>query len=219
MSSITPQTGGTLTAFFDTRHHADEAVEHLLKAGLPKSSVRLVPGYERDREDAAIDPTVRMGFFESLTEFLMPAEDRYAYAEGLSRGGFLVSVSDVPAGLHDQVLDILDKEGGAIDFDEREEGWRKAGWSGYAGDPDIAHRATMTGSGAATESAGYRAGSPAETSEIADVTSASAFGETVRDRSLNRPRVRSYVAGQPVFDTEVEVDDERELARRERRGF
>ena len=64
----------------------------------------------------------------------MPAEDRYAYAEGLSRGGFLVSLNTTVDN-RDRILDILDDEG-TIDMDAREESWRAEGWQGYqAGAP------------------------------------------------------------------------------------
>ena len=59
----------------------------------------------------------------------MPEEDRYAYAEGLSRGGFLVSL-DTTAANRDRILDILDDEG-TVDMDAREESWRAEGWAGY----------------------------------------------------------------------------------------
>ncbi|MFQ8433671.1 hypothetical protein ACLJK8_20380 [Amaricoccus sp. W119] len=40
----------------------------------------------------------------------MPEDDRYAYAEGLSRGGFLVSLYTSQEN-RDWILDILDDEG------------------------------------------------------------------------------------------------------------
>ena len=64
-----------------------------------------------------------------LGDLFMPEEDRYAYAEGLSRGGFLVTVGTTAAN-RDRILDILDDEG-TVDMDAREESWRAEGWTGY----------------------------------------------------------------------------------------
>ena len=41
----------------------------------------------------------------------MPDEDRYTYAEVLSRGGYLATVSDVSGSQHNLEVDILDEEG------------------------------------------------------------------------------------------------------------
>ena len=120
----------TITAFFDERRAADRAVDRLLGAGLSRAAVRLVPGGERDADEGAqaggLDPhPARVGFFNALEDLLLPEGDRWAYAEGLRRGGFLVSVQcDDPE--HDRALDILDDEG-TIDLDEREPLWREAG--------------------------------------------------------------------------------------------
>ena len=57
----------------------------------------------------------------------MPDEDRYTYAEGLRRGGYLLSVNVTDA-QYAKALDILDDEG-TIDIDERTQMWRKEGWS------------------------------------------------------------------------------------------
>ncbi len=49
------------------------------------------------------------------------------YSEGLRRGGYLVTVSNVSATYYDKVIDILDDEG-SIDLEQRaESGARKAG--------------------------------------------------------------------------------------------
>src|SRR4051794_14393983 len=90
----------TVTAFFDRRTDAEEAVSRLEAAGIPRGSVRLVPGNERDtdRETAASPDALSLGdasigFWDALRDLFLPDEDRNAYAEGLRRGGYLVSVS------------------------------------------------------------------------------------------------------------------------------
>ncbi|MDB5622604.1 MAG: hypothetical protein JWR39_1167 [Devosia sp.] len=122
----------TLSAFFDSRSEADRAVERLIDAGIMRDNVRLLPGNESDTPVSNREDTHR-GFFASLADFFMPDEDRYTYAEGLSRGGYLVTVSNLDSANHDIALDILDDEG-AIDLDQREDSWRSEGWGGYTTD-------------------------------------------------------------------------------------
>jgi hypothetical protein len=114
-----------LTAFFDSRSEAEDAVERLKEAGV--TDVRLMPGYEADAEKARVESDDRGGFWPDLDDWLLPDEDRAVYAEGLRRGGFLVSAS-VDEATYDAAHDILDDEG-AIDMDERADLWRSEGWN------------------------------------------------------------------------------------------
>jgi len=144
-----------ITAMFSSRDAADSAVKSLLENGFRQDDVRLVPGYEKDVAGARHDDTG--GFWSSLSDFFFPEEDRHSYAEGLSRGHFLVSVNTMEAN-HDRALDILDDEG-TIDMDEREDEWRSQGWTGYAGAP-------ATGTGTST-GAGLGAGNDVTRSSVA----------------------------------------------------
>lgn len=112
-----------LTAFFDSRSEAEDAVERLKEAGV--TDVRLMPGYEADADKVESDD--RGGFWPQLGDWLLPDDDRAVYAEGLRRGGFLVSAS-VGEATYDTAHDILDDEG-AIDMDERADLWRSEGWN------------------------------------------------------------------------------------------
>ncbi|MDM9627682.1 hypothetical protein QTL95_17425 [Rhizobium sp. S152] len=114
----------TLTAFFDSRSDAETAIEKLKAAGV--AEVRLMPGYEADGEGSAA-ASDGSGFWAGLADWFFPDEDRDVYAEGLRRGGFLVSAS-VNEGNYDTAHDILDNEG-SIDIDERADLWRTEGWS------------------------------------------------------------------------------------------
>src|SRR5688500_16252243 len=107
-----------ITAFFDSRTDAEEAIARLEAEGIARGSARLVPGNERDTGSAttSVNDGTR-GFWESLGDFFLPDEDRYTYAEGLNRGGFLVTVN-VSDTEYERALDILDDEG-TIDIDER----------------------------------------------------------------------------------------------------
>jgi uncharacterized protein (TIGR02271 family) len=186
-----------LSAFFDERDDAEEAVSHLVEAGVPQSGIHLVPGSEGGQSVQAErrEPT---GFWESLGDFFFPNEDRYAYAEGLRRGGYLVTVSDLPAGLHDRAVDILDDEG-AIDFDAREQSWRGEGWKGY--------QAGTMGSAAAGATTASSPGRAAGDETIIPVTREE-LHVGKRDRDLGKVRVRSYVVEEPVSE-QVNLEEER----------
>lgn len=210
MSQISATADRTLSAFFDSRHDAEKAVDRLRDLGIPEAGIQLMPGNESDTP-----PEQRAekhgGFFASLANFFMPDKDRYGYAEGLSRGGFLVTVSNLDATYYDRALDILDDEG-SIDFDEREESWRSEGWKGYdatnfADEAVSADRAASTVQGSAA-SLGSGAGSSA-----ADDRALSGR----RDTELGRTRVRSYLRddiwdtdGDSARRTDVEIEDERD---------
>ena len=68
------------------------------------------------------------GLAGSLTGAGMSETDAHAYAEGVRRGGTLLTVrADEARG--GSVMSILE-EHGAIDLDERADGWTREGWSG-----------------------------------------------------------------------------------------
>ena len=114
-----------VTAFFDSRADAEAAIDRIVATGVSRSDIRMVEG--RDSGAATTTHHEERGFFEALGDFFMPDEDRAAYAEGLNRGGYLVSLNTT-AGNRDAILDILDDEG-TVDMDAREESWRSEGWS------------------------------------------------------------------------------------------
>ncbi|MFP5077050.1 YsnF/AvaK domain-containing protein [Rhizobium sp. YIM 134829] len=209
----------TITAFFDSQAEATRAIERLVSAGISRESVRLIADTGSDTHRTSTMHDDGKGFWASLADLFMPDDDRTAYAEGIRRGGFLVTVSDYPANLSDTALDILDDEG-SIDIDERARSWESEGWSrssaAYAaGDSEYAGR-----SGSAGQS-GYEG-----TRDSATSTDLDADGEEVipvvqedlrigkRDVNNGRVRVRSYVVETPVNES-VSLRDERvEVSRR-----
>jgi uncharacterized protein (TIGR02271 family) len=167
-----------VTAFFDSRPDAENAIERLVDAGVPRDSIRLMPSDERDPlDDAGTSSRAEpRGFWDSLGDWLLPDEDRYAYAEGLSRGGYLISV-DASDDHYARVMAILD-DAGTIDIDERAESWRSEGWAGWSG--TVAGASTGIGAApdwAAKESPTYDLSEDTRTSDgmapLADVNSAS----------------------------------------------
>ena len=97
MTSSTPSSSlpsrKMVTAFFDRRSDGEDAIERLVDAGVSRDSIRLMPGDERDPPDdpGATRRTEPRGFWND--GWFLPDEDRNTYAEGLRRGGYLISVN------------------------------------------------------------------------------------------------------------------------------
>lgn len=137
------------------------------------------------------------GLVGSLTDAGISRDDAHLYAEGVRRGGTLVTVRADDA-MIDRVTDVLDDEG-TVDLDERESNWRSEGWSGeYTGSPATASTGTGTlgyASGTGT-TAGYATdrtiGAAASTSAGGVTGAVSRAAETVKDDAR---RVRDAVTG------------------------
>jgi stress response protein YsnF len=121
----------SISAFFDTQAAATKAVDDLLLAGIPRQQISQTGGEDIGQLGTAPARTEEKGFWESLKDMFMPEEDRAVYAEGLRRGGYLVSVRTDEADF-DRVVDILDNDG-AVDLNEREDQWRAEGWTSSGG--------------------------------------------------------------------------------------
>lgn len=68
------------------------------------------------------------GLIGALTGAGLSGADAETYAEGIRRGGTLVTVR-ADGDVADRVIALMQR-GGAIDLDERAEGWRAQGWTG-----------------------------------------------------------------------------------------
>jgi uncharacterized protein (TIGR02271 family) len=119
----------TLTGFFDSRSDAEDALMRLRDAGIADANIRLIPGSDPSGQTTASDDD--RGFFGALKDFFMPDDDRETYAEGLRRGGYLITVTGLGGDQYDTALDILDDEG-SVDMNAREETWRSEGWAGHS---------------------------------------------------------------------------------------
>ena len=217
-----------VTALFDRRSAAENAIRRLVNAGVPHDRIGLMPGDASEASDdarASSRPEPR-GFWGSLGDWLLPDEDRHIYAEGLSRGGYLISVTTGDEH-YARVMAILDSED-AIDIDERAESWRSEGWAGWSGTA----AGTSTEVGSATSASRVFARARAEDRDADAVASArktglagaetslSERGEQVipvveerlrigkRDVSHGHVRVRSYVVETPV-EEQVTLREER----------
>jgi uncharacterized protein (TIGR02271 family) len=188
----------TVTALFDQRADALKAVEELVRAGIPRPSVRVSP-----ESDTPVSGTTtssydygkdEKGFWASLADFFMPEEDRYTYAEAMHRGSILVSVN-VEGNQADRAEDILEQYG-TVNVAEREETWRKAGWSGY----QTVATGSSTGAGLTGSAASASTARDLKTGEqvLPEVEERLRVGK--RQVSSGRVKVRSYVVETPVSE-------------------
>jgi uncharacterized protein (TIGR02271 family) len=216
----------TITALFDSRPEAERAVEHLVQQmGLDRNAVRVHAAgaenatagtHERRSED-------HHGFLASLRDLFMPEEDRATYAEGVRRGGILVSVEVPEERLNDAAAALEDA--GAVDLDAREAEWRASGWTGgmaatgaTAGAAAASVGPSSDGSttgvaaergaatGAASTGAAAAAARTGDTEAIPIVQEQIRIGKRVAQ--AGRVRVRSYVVETPVQE-QVTLREER----------
>jgi len=207
-----------LTAMFDNRSEAERAIERLVQAGFPRQEITLHEGNASASSasrtsatatsgDTSTSPSYESsGFWASLSQLFMPDEDRYTYAEGLRRGGYVVSLYASDA-KYDRALDILDDEG-TVNVDERAERWRSEGWSrptttattagtGYTG--TSASAAGMSSAGRPTSMQGTSAtGTTARNADQVIPVVEERLRVGKRETGHGRVRVRSYVTETPV---------------------
>ena len=122
------------------------------------------------------------GIVGALTDAGISHEDAHAYAEGINRGGTLVTVRG-DSSQAAQITDILDDEG-TVDLDARSRDWRDSGWNGsYVGDPAVgADGSVIPGT----------IGAPGTVNPTAPVTPAAVPPARPVGEDPNRSRVRVY---------------------------
>jgi uncharacterized protein (TIGR02271 family) len=211
-----------VTAFFDSRTDAEEAISRLHAAGIARDGIRLTPSEQSSGTSSGTGnqsfPEASAGLWDSLRDLFLPDEDRHTYAEGLRRGGYLVSVQASDDD-YERVIDILDDEG-TIDIDERSSAWRSESWTGTSdvlsgstanlttGSSTTSGTAASTGS--ALGAAAMNTASERTTGERDEVIPVAEEQLHVgkRDVSHGRVRVRSYVVERPVSE-QVNLREER----------
>jgi len=117
----------TITAFFDTRSHAEHAALALKQAGLPAADVSVSPETALDDLGATggyagATGTKKTGFWASLEEMFGGSDDHATYTEGLRRGGTMLT-AHVDDANTDEAIALLEQHG-AVDLVEREGTWR-----------------------------------------------------------------------------------------------
>ena len=198
----------TITALFDTRASAEAALQQLIKANVPRASIRLLPkkagitpsqsatGYDYTRDEG--------GFWASLKDVLIPEEDRYAYSEGLSRGNAMLLIEADQSQVH-HIEELVEASHGTLDLDQQETTWRSGGWTGYQA-ASTGTTKLAAGSASAASSAAAATRSVGDRDETISLYEEKLnIGKRVTDRG--RVRLRSYVVETPVSE-QVTLRDE-----------
>ena len=203
----------TIVALFDNRADAEAAVAKLVEAGISRTSISLTSGkgerYTSASTSAYDYRRDEGGFWASMKDLFMPEEDRYAYAEGLNRGGTVITAK-IDTAHAVMAEEVLESAGGSLDLEQEEAGWRSSGWTGYsAAAGSTAAAGTSTAGLAATPTSrtgtgtvGLGAGQD-ETISVYEETLK--VGKRVVDRG--RVRLRSYVVETPVSE-QISLRDE-----------
>ena len=135
------------------------------------------------------------GLIGALTDLGVPEEEAHYYAEGVRRGGALVTV-DAADDMADRAADIMQRYG-AVDLDERAAQWRQSGWSRF--DPDAAPYQAVKRRVAEHPAAGpAQAEAALEREQKRDLAAADRAGEPSR-------RVEEGEVKVPVVEEQVQV--------------
>ena len=178
MTSTSHEHDRAVTALFDTRAAAEKAKADVMTAGVPADAASITEGQTTGTTGTTAKH--EEGFWGSLKNLFAPEEDRYAYAEGLRRGGFLLTVYTSEAD-YDRVISIIDADG-AVDMHERESAWRSEGWTGYQSGQGAGTSTAATGTvGSSTAAMGTVAMGTAAVG-----TAAMGTGATTGTRSTER---------------------------------
>jgi uncharacterized protein (TIGR02271 family) len=84
------------------------------------------------------------GGIGALTNMGIPEHEAHTLAEGIRRGGTLVTVSADDDDMADKAVEIM-RDHGAIDIDERSRQWRTSGWTGSGAANQEVESTTMQG--------------------------------------------------------------------------
>jgi stress response protein YsnF len=208
----------TLTAMYDTKGAAESARDDLVALGVSSADVT-IRGADAASGTTASTTAEDKGFWAGLADLFVPDEDRSAYAEGVRRGGHLLSAR-VPDGVEDRAIEVLERHG-PVDVDERSRTWSGEGWSGEGYRDDAATTAT-TGYAETTTTTGTTAGTSTGAGLGAARTREDGVVERAEEqlrvgkREVGRGtvRVRSYVVETPVEERVTLRDERVEVERR-----
>jgi hypothetical protein len=90
----------------------------------------------------AVAGGVAGGLLGALVDLGIPEETAQYYAEGIRRGGTMVTVRSSDT-MTDQAVDILNRHD-PIDINERATQWRSSGWTGFNPDAEPYHREELS---------------------------------------------------------------------------
>ena len=143
----------TVVALMDNVDQAHQLVDELIDCGMEQSDIGLMAhsrsleagsaAAESANEESAHDSDTASSALKgagagvgavagrlvgALTHLGVPEEEAQFYAEGVRRGGTLVTVRAMDDGMAETAADIM-REFGAVDITQRADQWRQSGWS------------------------------------------------------------------------------------------
>jgi len=188
----------TVTAMFDSRSEAEAAKARLTSSSIDADNVRIIDKSTGGSGGTTGGSGESQGFWASLKEAFLPDEDRHAYGEGISRGGYMIC-AQVDEDRADEAVRILD-ESDSIDFDQRQQDWRNDGWSGY-------NRETSAGAFGTGSTSGDQFGADSTTGfgTTTGATEGSTFSGQERGQTVSEENI-------PVVEEELRVG-KREVSR------
>jgi len=196
----------TVVGLFDSPDEAKRARQGLLNAGFKESQVHLACQYDEQNRPVRVEHD--KGFWQSIKEALGFDDDddvNTYYAEGVRRGGTLVSV--VASGNEADRAALILNEHGAVDVNRRAQEWRKAGWTGYSANAPALSAQDLT-----AERQRYRRGAQTQTVNAQQSVAVPVIEEELAagKRAVERGGVRVYrrVTERPV-EAKVNLREER----------
>ena len=168
----------TVTALYDTKAEAEAARERLTSEVDVEGRAKIIdpPSTSDERGSPELDSIV------------LADEDRYAYREGLRRGGFRLCAEVDEDEDADKIISILEQTSG-VDLEERQKSWRSEGW----------------GAGVANREAGGSENRTSKRGNIVDEERIPIVEEQLRvgKREIERGgvRVRSYLEERPASES------------------
>ncbi|MDB5415797.1 MAG: hypothetical protein JWR10_4132 [Rubritepida sp.] len=200
-----------ITGLFDSRAEADLVVEHLVQQiGISRAKIQVHAAEAGAVSDAYSTAKEEGGFWAALKDIFMSDEDRPAYAEGVRRGGVVVS-AQVDEGQSERAMDVFEQYG-AVDLDSREKEWRQSGWEGSHESAPMATPASGMGTTASPLAApASPVAAPASPMAASDASVSGREEQAIpiiqeslrvgkRQVEGGRVRVRSYVVETPVTE-------------------
>lgn len=221
----------TIVALYDTRSDAEAALRDLEADGFDRSVGEIVT--HADTVGTGEWGGERGGFLSRLSGWNVPESDAHVYAEGMRRGGTLLTLRVDDADV-DRAVAVLER-GAVVDIEHRGEAYRSSGWMGYdetaapydetsAAEERARYSVNTVGTdsrlGSAAEA--FRTTNTTETTSARDTTLGTGLGSdreevipvteeelSIGKRAVERGavRVRSYVVETPV-EEQVRLRDE-----------
>ena len=165
----------TVTALYDTKAEAEAARDRLAAEVDVEGRAKIIDKNSIGDEQGS----------SSFHTVPLTNEDRHAYGEGINRGGFMLCAEVDEDEDADKIVAILE-ETSSVDLDDRQDSWRKEGWSSELG-------GSSQGTGTS------------ERQDTIEEKRIPVIEEQLRvgKREVNRggARVRSYVEERPVSES------------------